>query len=99
MMISLSFVRLGVTFQLCPDNNGLTWDVYQAGLNKWRRNKSIISPFLGNNLDLYPNKKLLGYSGMDIKTVEALEKGGRRTDRKEAARWGYAMYIADDPAM
>ncbi|PPR01111.1 hypothetical protein CVT24_000407 [Panaeolus cyanescens] len=41
--------------------------------------------------------KLIGYSGMDLDTIELLEKGGRRQDRKEAARWGYAMYVADDP--
>ncbi|KAL0065528.1 hypothetical protein AAF712_007439 [Marasmius tenuissimus] len=34
---------------------------------------------------------------MDLDTIELLEKGGRRHDRKEAARWGYAMYVADDP--
>jgi len=36
---------------------------------------------------------------MDIGTIEALEKGWRRQDRKEEARWGYAMYVADNPAM
>ncbi|KAF5384553.1 hypothetical protein D9757_006407 [Collybiopsis confluens] len=36
---------------------------------------------------------------MDLDTIELLEKGGRRHDRKEAARWGYAMYVADDPVV
>ncbi|KAK1227921.1 hypothetical protein PQX77_009060 [Marasmius sp. AFHP31] len=43
------------------------------------------------------SRKFIGYSGMDLDTIELLEKGGRRHDRKEAARWGYAMYVADDP--
>ena len=65
----------------------------------WRRNKAIISPWRGLDLKLYPKKKFIGYSGMDIDTIKLFEQGGRRHDRKEAARWGYAMYVADDPAM
>ncbi|KAK7442512.1 hypothetical protein VKT23_016110 [Stygiomarasmius scandens] len=89
----------GVTFQVSRDQKGLTWDNYQQGLATWRRNQDIISPWLGNDLNQYPNKKFLGYSGMDLETIEALEKGWRRRDRKEAARWGYAMYVADNPAI
>ena len=65
----------------------------------WRRNKAIESPWHGTNLNSYPKRRFLGYSGMDIGTIRLLEAGGRRQDRKEAARWGFAMYIADDPAM
>lgn len=65
----------------------------------WRRNRAIQSPWRGLDLRFYPKRKFLGYSGMDVNTIELLETGGRRHDRKEAARWGYAMYIADDPAM
>jgi magnesium-dependent phosphatase 1 len=65
----------------------------------WRRNKAIQSPYHGLNLSLYPKPKFLGYSGMDLETIQLLEGGGRRHDRKEAARWGYAMYVADDAKM
>ena len=65
----------------------------------WRRNKAIESPWSGINLNNYPRRRFLGYSGMDIETIQLLEAGGRRHDRKEAARWGFAMYVADDPAM
>ncbi|TFK22408.1 hypothetical protein FA15DRAFT_657537 [Coprinopsis marcescibilis] len=35
---------------------------------------------------------------MDLETIKLLEAGGRRHDRKEAARWGkLPMYVADDP--
>ncbi|KAG7097700.1 hypothetical protein E1B28_005025 [Marasmius oreades] len=85
----------GVTFQYCP--SGLTWDLYQTGLSIWRGTKAIHSPWHGLALTAYPNRKLIGYSGMDHGTIELLEKGGRRHDRKEAARWGHGMYVADDP--
>ncbi|KAL0065522.1 hypothetical protein AAF712_007433 [Marasmius tenuissimus] len=85
----------GVTFQHCP--KGLTWELYQTGLSIWRGTKDIHSPWHGLDLTAYPDRKLIGYSGMDLDTIELLEKGGRRHDRKEAARWGHAMYVADDP--
>jgi len=77
----------------------MTWDNYQEGLEMWRRNKNMISPYLGTNPTSYPKRIMIGYSGMDLGTIQLLESGGRRTDRKEAARWGYAMYVADNPAM
>ncbi|KAF5365007.1 hypothetical protein D9757_011421 [Collybiopsis confluens] len=89
-------MMLGVTFQVSRDQKGLTWDNYQEGLTIWRCTKAIYSPWCGLNLGSYPKRKLLGYSGMDMGTIRELEAGGRRSDRKEAARWGFAMYVADD---
>ncbi|KIY73888.1 hypothetical protein CYLTODRAFT_406291 [Cylindrobasidium torrendii FP15055 ss-10] len=90
-------MMLGVTFQVSRDQKGLTWENYQQGLEIWRGNKRIHSPWQGLQLNRYPKLKLLGYSGMDEGTIRQLEAGGRRTDTKEAARYGYAMYVADDP--
>ncbi|EIN11146.1 hypothetical protein PUNSTDRAFT_131326 [Punctularia strigosozonata HHB-11173 SS5] len=92
-------MMLGVTFQVSRDQKGLTWKNYQDGLATWRRNKAIHSPWHGLDVHLYPKRKLIGYSGMDLDTIKLLEAGGRRQDRKEAARWGYAMYVADNPAI
>jgi len=92
-------MKSGVTFQVLRDKKGLTWANYNHGIGMWRRNKAIESPWHGLNLNSYPKKKFLGYSGMDIGTIKLLEDGGRRHDRAEAARWGYAMYVADDPAI
>ncbi|KIK93899.1 hypothetical protein PAXRUDRAFT_144010 [Paxillus rubicundulus Ve08.2h10] len=92
-------MMLGVTFQVSRDQKGLTWDNYQEGIEMWRRNQRIRSPFLGRDLNSYPKKKLIGYAGMDQGTIDLLQAGGRRQDRKEAARWGYAMYVADNPAI
>ena len=90
---------LGATFQIINGMQGLTWERYQYGIATWQRNQGIRCPYPGLDLSLYPKRKLLGYSGMDMETIQLLEGGGRRHDRKEAARWGYAMYVADDPAM
>ncbi|KAJ8094233.1 hypothetical protein PM082_006771 [Marasmius tenuissimus] len=90
-------MMLGVTFHISRDQKGLTWENYQEGIDIWRRTKAIYSPWHGLSLHKYPKRKLIGYSGMDMGTIQQLEAGGRRTDRKEAARWGFAMYVADDP--
>ncbi|KAJ8502020.1 hypothetical protein ONZ45_g11923 [Pleurotus djamor] len=92
-------MMIGVTFQVSRDQKGLTWENYRAGIDMWRRNKSIITPFLGLNLSSYPRHKFIGYSGMDIGTIKLLESGLRRNDRKEAARYGFAVYVADNPAI
>ncbi|KAJ8514905.1 hypothetical protein ONZ45_g7603 [Pleurotus djamor] len=92
-------MMIGVTFQVSRDQKGLTWDNYRTGIDMWRRNQSIITPFLGLNLACYPRHKFIGYSGMDINTTKLLESGLRRNDREEAARWGFAVYVADNPAI
>ncbi|KAJ8501495.1 hypothetical protein ONZ45_g12140 [Pleurotus djamor] len=92
-------MMLGATFQIINGMQGLTWERYQYGIATWQRNQGIRCPYPGLDLSLYPKRKLLGYSGMDMETIQLLEGGGRRHDRKEAARWGYAMYVADDPAI
>ncbi|KIK95086.1 hypothetical protein PAXRUDRAFT_407748 [Paxillus rubicundulus Ve08.2h10] len=93
------FILAGVTFQVSRDQAGLTWENYQQGIELWRRCKRIRSPYLGQDLELYPKKKFIGYAGMDQATVDLLTKGKSRIDMKESARWGYAMYITDNPAM
>ncbi|KAH8107094.1 acid phosphatase-domain-containing protein [Cristinia sonorae] len=89
-------IQLGVTFQVSRNQTGLTWANYQDGLNQWRHVQAIRSPYLGQSLGSYPCPMFLGYSGMDEQTVKLLIQGKNRTDLTESARWGYAMYIADD---
>ncbi|KAJ8520242.1 hypothetical protein ONZ45_g2930 [Pleurotus djamor] len=92
-------MMIGVTFQLVQGTKGLTMATYKAGIETWRRNRSIVTPFVDLNLSSYTKPLFLGYSGMDMESIELLEKGWRKHDRKEAARWGYACYITDDPAI
>jgi magnesium-dependent phosphatase 1 len=91
--------NIGVTFQFLRDGKGLTKESYHAGLDMWRRNKKIEVTYKGLDLYQYPNRKLLGYSAMDSGTIEQLEAGARRLDRKEDARWGFGVYVTDDPSM
>lgn len=97
-MALLTFT-LGVTFQVSRNQLGLTWTNYQEGLDTWRRAQAIRTPYLGQNPDSYPKRRLIGYSGMDEGTIALLTQGKNRVDLKESARWGYAMYITDNPAM
>jgi len=92
-------MMLGVTFQVLRDKKGLTWESYRQGISMWERNKAIESPWRGPNLSSYPKKKFLGYSAIDLESIKLLEAGKRRHDRKEEARWGYGIYVADDPAI
>ncbi|KAJ8520249.1 hypothetical protein ONZ45_g2929 [Pleurotus djamor] len=92
-------MMIGVTFQVCRDQKGLTWANYREGIETWRRNQAIITPWAGLKVSAYPHARLIGYSGMDIETIKLLEKGWRRHDRKEAARYGFAVYVADNPAI
>jgi magnesium-dependent phosphatase 1 len=88
-----------VTFQVLRHGKGLTRESYEAGLDMWRRNKKIYSPYKGLDLNQYPDRKLLGYSAMDLETIQLLESGARRLDRLEDARWGFGVYVTDDPDM
>ncbi|KAH8107097.1 acid phosphatase-domain-containing protein [Cristinia sonorae] len=96
---SIVTVILGASFQLCSDKKGLTWATYQQGIEQWRRCQQIRSPYLGPGLSTYPEPMLIGYSGMDEDTVKLLVEGKNRIDTKESARWGFAVYVADNPAV
>jgi magnesium-dependent phosphatase 1 len=88
-----------VSFQPCENKQGLTWANYKQGLDTWRRNKIIRRPWLGQDLSKYPGRELIGFSGMDLRIYDSLANGGRRKDREESARWGYAMYVTDNLRM
>ncbi|KAH8107091.1 acid phosphatase-domain-containing protein [Cristinia sonorae] len=90
---------LGVTFQVTRDSKGLTWEKYRHGIDVWKLAKSIRYPYLGQDRKLYPNAGFIGYTGVDEATLQLLVQGKTRIDTEESARWGYAIYIADDPAM
>jgi len=89
-------IEKGVVFQHCPGQQGINWETYQQGIDQWRRLSQIRHPYLGQNLSSYQDPMFIGYSGMDENTVNLLTQGKHRVDLKESARWGHAMYVADD---
>jgi len=91
-------VSIGVTFQKVSNpSNGLTWDDYQRGLKIWRGNQRIRRHMLGEGLDPLPNRKLIGYVGTDYDTGQRYMLGMRRLKSDRPSRWGWGMYVADNP--
>jgi magnesium-dependent phosphatase 1 len=86
----------GAIFQLCPNKRGLTWSRYQEGLATWHRLRVMTTPFNDQGLTHYNHPMWIGFSGMDEESMKRLKHGQNRIDTKEAARWGYAVYITDD---
>ncbi|KAI0278375.1 acid phosphatase-domain-containing protein [Russula brevipes] len=85
-------IELGVTFQFVRSGEGLMWDVYQQGLDAWRRAKNITIP---PNPGSAPNRVLIGYSGLSNAWIDLVRRGEGLVDDKTPARWGYALYVAD----
>ncbi|KAI9509692.1 acid phosphatase-domain-containing protein, partial [Russula earlei] len=83
-------IEAGVTFQFVRDGKGLTWDVYQQGLDAWRRAKSIMIPSSPS-----PVRMLVGFSALPSFSVTLIGRGECRVDRNTPSRWGYALYLAD----
>src|SRR6266550_6710806 len=59
LRLHLIYFLPAVTFQLCRDNKGLTWDLYQKGIEHWRRVHKLTIP---SNPAAPPQRKLIGYS-------------------------------------
>jgi magnesium-dependent phosphatase 1 len=78
----------------------LTWDDYQQGLEVWRRNQRIVvRPTLGAPIDPLPNRKHIGYVGTDFDTGQRYKQGLRRLRSNRPSRWGFGMYVTDNPTM
>ncbi|KAF9524658.1 acid phosphatase-domain-containing protein [Crepidotus variabilis] len=86
-------IEVGVTFQLARDKKGMYWDLYQEGLNAWRRAKWITIP---SNPGHSPNRVLIGYSGLPNYWIWMVGHGEGSVDYKVPYRWGYALYVADN---
>ncbi|KAK7440993.1 hypothetical protein VKT23_016773 [Stygiomarasmius scandens] len=94
----------GVTFKLIPHEHqhGMTWNDFIDGIAEWRRNQHLQVPFTQNPpklIDPHPNKMLIGYVGTDIPSAKAYASGKRRpfVGKPRPARWGYGLYVSDNP--
>ncbi|KAG6917578.1 hypothetical protein DXG01_001926 [Tephrocybe rancida] len=87
-------IEAAVTFKLCLDKQGVTWDLYQEGISHWHRVKNLT---IRSNPSDPPQRKLIGYSGLStdwIKRVNVLKEG--MIDTEFGYRWGYCLYVTDD---
>ncbi|KAF9524659.1 acid phosphatase-domain-containing protein [Crepidotus variabilis] len=85
-------IELGVTFQQARNKQGLLWQVYQDGLNAWRRGKGVmIYPTPG----FTPRRVHIGYSGLPSYWIYLVTHGEGTVEYKVPYRWGYALYVAD----
>ncbi|KAF8853464.1 hypothetical protein BDZ45DRAFT_598508 [Acephala macrosclerotiorum] len=90
----------GVTFHKVSDGNrGVTGADYSAGLDTWRRNQYIRCPLPSAGLNPHPNMKQIGWVGTDWATGELYRQGKRRPKSDRPSRWGWGLYVADDPAV
>ncbi|KAK3366238.1 acid phosphatase-domain-containing protein [Lasiosphaeria ovina] len=87
----------GVTFFKVSDpTKGLSYHDYLQGLELWRRNSRIRYSF-PMMLNRDPNVGIVGYVGTDEATKDLYAAGKRRPKSDRPSRWGYAMYVGDDP--
>ncbi|KAG6917581.1 hypothetical protein DXG01_001929 [Tephrocybe rancida] len=83
-----------VTFKLCLNKEGLTWDIYQQAISHWLRVKNLTIPA---NPSAPPERRLIGYSGLSTAWINRVnvEREGI-VDPLFPYRWGYCLYITDD---
>ncbi|KAK7049088.1 acid phosphatase-domain-containing protein [Favolaschia claudopus] len=91
-------ITFGVTFKTLQNDNGLTWDSYQAGLAVWRRNKLCMRG-IPLSLTEQGKKRFVGWVGTSGPNAARYRQGLRRLDYSRPARYGYGLYMTDDPAV
>ncbi|KAG6904103.1 hypothetical protein DXG01_012603, partial [Tephrocybe rancida] len=87
-------IETAVTFKLCINQQGMTWDLYQDGISHWHCVKNLTIP---SNPGAPPERRLIGYSGLStawINRVNVQKEG--IVDPQFPYRWGYCFYITDD---
>ena len=85
-----------MTFQAVRHGKGLTWDIYQEGLDSWRRAKRITIP---TNPTLQPTPMIIGYTGQGRPVIDLIQSGEGRVHRAWTCRWGFGLYVTDHPGM
>ena len=91
-------VTTGVTFQKVSDPSyGLSMEDFERGLKIWNRNHHIRRNMPNAGLDPLPNRMHIGYVGTDGDTGYRYSQGWRRLKSHRPSRWGWGIYVADDP--
>ena len=93
-------ITTGVTFQKVSNpSSGVSQNDYYYAINIWRRNQLIRRNMPGAGPNPLPNKRHIGYVGVDYDTSQRYKQGQRRLKSSRPSRWGWAMYVADNPEM
>ncbi|KAI0896510.1 hypothetical protein F4806DRAFT_508393 [Annulohypoxylon nitens] len=90
---------LGVTFHKLDKNSGITMQSFREGVNTWRRNLYIRFPMPTAALSPNPNIRQVGWVGTDLATGMLYFFGERRSKAARPSRWGWALYVSDDPSI
>ena len=89
----------GATFYKIANREvGITWDDYQKGIKLYNAHNSWRTE-IPSQRTLDSKVKHIGYIGTDKVNAQRYVLGKRRTPSNRASRWGFAMYVADDPRM
>ncbi|KAK7000384.1 acid phosphatase-domain-containing protein [Favolaschia claudopus] len=91
-------ITFGVTFKTIQKGKGLTWKSYQEGLAVWRRNKFCMRS-IPASLSVQHKKRFVGWVGTSGAIAARYRQGLRRQDYSRPARYGYGLYLTDDPAI
>ncbi|KAI1286526.1 acid phosphatase-domain-containing protein [Xylaria venustula] len=87
----------GVTFQKVKDPSaGITWHEYCKGIDQWRRYNALRIP-VPTRYDTVYEPYFVGFVGTDVPNAERYARGLRRLPTTRSARWGYGLYVTDDP--
>ena len=90
----------GVTFQKVSNGGyGVTQQNYYDGLHVWRRNQQMRRNMPNAGPDPLQNRRQIGWVGTDRATAERYRLGQRRLKSDRPSRWGWGLYVADDPSM
>jgi len=68
------------------------------GCAVWNRNKDIRCQLPFNNPGLTQARQI-GWVGTDRATAQRYAEGKRRLKSSRPSRWGWGLYVADDPSM
>ncbi|KAI0426466.1 acid phosphatase-domain-containing protein [Xylaria sp. FL1042] len=90
----------GVTFQKIDNPSvGITWNDYCRGIDQWRRYDTLRLPVPPDDAKFSSNYKpyFIGWVGTDVPNAQQYQRGLRRLPTDRSARWGYGLYVTDNP--
>jgi magnesium-dependent phosphatase 1 len=83
-------------YKIASKAAGITRKDFQNGLDLYRAHNSWRLPIpdkgIGSSMVRH-----IGYVGADKKNALRYAEGKRRLPSERSARWGYGMYVADNP--